>query len=258
MQSSLASSPFTALTLKVVGLIMIVSSLLDFVILAIPFEPLKREWQLGFTTQIVDRGIIPMVGIALVVAGYWISNSISASGAEPKPAVQDLRFWVFLLSSLLGLIFLLLVPLHISNVSQQSTDAQKQIDQKASQAEAQLDAQKKNVDLIVKDPQKLSELEKAIGSGQVQGEQLARLQALREQLQKFKQDPKALNQQSEAALSQIRSSKQEAQKRATTEAFKLSLRTGLSSLLLAIGYAVIGWTGFAGGLGGSSASRRKA
>jgi hypothetical protein len=159
----------------------------------------------------------------------------------------------------------LLVPLHFSNVSQQSTDAQKQIDQKASQAEAQLDAEKKRYELIFKDPQKLSalekqltELEKGIGSGQIQGQQLAQLQVLREQFQKFKQDPKALNQQSEARLSQIRSSKQELQKRATTEAFKLSLRTGLSSLLLAIGYAVIGWTGFVGGLGGSSASRRKA
>jgi hypothetical protein len=257
MQSSPAYSPFTALTLKVVGLIMIVSSLLDFIILAIPFEPLKPEWQLGFTTQIVDRGIIPMVGLALLVAGYWVGNSSGGSSTEPKSSVQDLRFWAFLLSSLLGLIFLLLVPLHFINISKQSGEALKQIDQKASQAEVQLDTQTKQVDAIVKDPQKLSELERAIESGQVQGEQLARLQALREQLQTFKKDPKTLKQQVEAAQTQIRSGKLKAQDRAKTEALKLGLRTGLSSLLLAVGYSAIGWTGLRS-LGGTSQSRRKA
>ncbi|MBD0363495.1 MAG: hypothetical protein ICV55_12110 [Coleofasciculus sp. C3-bin4] len=257
MQSSPAYSPFTALTLKVVGLIMIVSSLLDFIILAIPFKPLDRAWQLGFTTQIVDRGIIPMVGIALLVAGYWIGNSIGGSSTEPKSSVQDLRFWAFLLSTLLGLIFLLLVPLHFINISKQSDEALKQITQKASQAEVQLDSQTKQVDAIVKDPQKLSELERAIESGQVQGEQLARLQALREQLQTFKKDPKALKEQVAAAQTQIRSGKLEAENRAKTEALKLGLRTGLSSLLLAVGYSAIGWTGLRS-LGGTSPSRRKA
>jgi hypothetical protein len=257
MQSSPAYSPFTALTLKVVGLIMIVSSLLDFIILAIPFKPLDRAWQLGFTTQIVDRGIIPMVGIALLVAGYWIGNSIGGSSTEPKSSVQDLRFWAFLLSTLLGLIFLLLVPLHFINISKQSDEALKQITQKASQAEVQLDTQTKQVDAIVKDPQKLSELERAIESGQVQGEQLARLQALREQLQTFKKDPKALKEQVAAAQTQIRSGKLEAENRAKTEALKLGLRTGLSSLLLAVGYSAIGWTGLRS-LGGTSPSRRKA
>jgi hypothetical protein len=257
MQSSPAYSPFTALTLKVVGLIMIVSSLLDFIILAIPFKPLDRAWQLGFTTQIVDRGIIPMVGIALLVAGYWIGNSIGGSSTEPKSSVQDLRFWAFLLSTLLGLIFLLLVPLHFINISKQSDEALKQITQKASQAEVQLDTQTKQVDAIVKDPQKLSELERAIESGQVQGEQLARLQALREQLQTFKKDPKALKAQVEAAQTQLRSGKLQAQNQAKTEALKLGLRTGLSSLLLAVGYSAIGWTGLRS-LGGTSPSRRKA
>ena len=257
MHSSPAYSPFTALTLKVVGLIMIVSSLLDFIILAIPFKPLDRAWQLGFTTQIVDRGIIPMVGIALLVAGYWIGNSIGGSSTEPKSSVQDLRFWAFLLSTLLGLIFLLLVPLHFINISKQSDEALKQITQKASQAEVQLETQTKQVDAIVKDPQKLSELERAIESGQVQGEQLARLQALREQLQTFKKDPKALNAQVDTAKTQIRSGKLEAENRAKTEALKLGLRTGLSSLLLAVGYSAIGWTGLRS-LGGTSPSRRKA
>jgi hypothetical protein len=253
MKSSSVYSPFTALALKIVGLIMILSSLLDYIILAIPspgVSPLKSEWQLALTSQLVDRGIIPMVGIALLVTGYWIANSVGAS--EAKSSVQDLRFWAFILSSLLGLIFLLLVPLHFNNIRLQSDAALKQINQRATQAETQLDNQTKQVDALVKDPQKLSELDKAIQSGQVKGPQLAQLQALREQLNTFKQDPKALNQQVEAAQTQIRSGRLEAEKRARSEALKLGLRTGLSSLLLAIGYIAIGWTGLRnlGGAGG--------
>jgi hypothetical protein len=260
MKSSAVFSPLTALTLKIVGVIMILSSLLDFIILAIPtpgVNPLTPEWQVGFTTQLVDRGIIPLVGIALLVAGYWVSNSSGIPSAEPRSSFLDLRFWAFILSSLLGLVFLLLVPVLFINVNKQSADAIKQIEQKANAAEVQLDTQTKQVNALVKDPQKLSELDRAIASGQVQGEQLARLQALKQQLNTFKQDPKALNQQVEEAQTKLRSERLKAENQAKTGALKLSLRTGLSSLLLAIGYIAIGWTGLRS-LGGSPASSRKA
>lgn len=256
MQSSSIYSSFTALTLKIVGLVMILSSLLDYILIAVPFNPLQREWQLGFTSQFVDRGIIPLVGIALLFAGYRLDNPGATALAEEKSTVQDLRFWTLLLSTLLGLIFLLLVPLHFSNILWQSDATLKQINQKASQAETQVDARNKQVDALLKNPQGLSELEKAIDSGRVQGPQLAQLQAVREQLQKFKKDPNALTQEVDAAKNKIRSEKLEAENQAKTQALKLGLRTCLSSLLLAIGYSVIGWTGLRSLLG-SSASRSK-
>jgi hypothetical protein len=241
MKSSPASSSFTALALKIVGLVMIVSSLLDYILAIIPFNIDQREWQIAVTSQFVDRGIIPLVGIALVLLAYRVDSA--ASQAQQKSLFQDLRFWLLSLASLLGLIYLLLVPLHFYNVYAQSDEAFKQINQKASQAETQLQAQTQQVDALIKDPQRLSELEKAIASGQVQGEQLTRLQALRQQLDTFKKDPKALTQQVDAAKKQISKGKEEAENRARTEALKLSLRTGLSSLFLAIGYIVVGWTG---------------
>ncbi len=241
MKSSPASSSFTALALKIVGLVMIVSSLLDYILAIIPFNIDQREWQIAVTTQFVDRGIIPLVGIALVLLAYRVDSA--ASQAPQKSLFQDLRFWLLSLASLLGLIYLLLVPLHFYNVYAQSDQAFKEINQKASQAETQLQAQTQQVDALIKDPQRLSELEKAIASGQVQGEQLTRLQALRQQLDTFKKDPKALGQQVDAAKKQISKGKEEAENRAKTEALKLGLRTGLSSLFLAIGYIVVGWTG---------------
>lgn len=256
MKSSAVYSPFTALALKIVGLIMIVSALLDYIILAIPFNPVQREWQLTFTTQVVDRGIIPMVGIALLLAGYWVSSSVGA--LERKPAIRDLRFWVLILSSLLGLVYLLLVPLHFNNIRAQSNQALQQIEQQAGQAETQLEAQSQQIDALIQNPDRISELDRAIESGQVQGEQLARLQTIRQQLETFKQNPEALNQQLEQAQNQIRSGKQEAAQKARVEALKLGLRTGLSSLLLAIGYIALGWIGLRSLGNASAASRPKA
>jgi hypothetical protein len=239
MNSNSASFSFTGLALKIVGLVMIVSSLLDYILMTIPFNPGAREWQIALTTQFVDRGIIPLVGIVFVLLGYLVDNT---SGG-PKSRIQDLRFWALIISSVLGLIYLLLVPLHFNNVYAQSNQALEQINQKASQAETQLEAQTKQVDELIKNPQRLAELDKAISSGQVQGEQLARLQALKQQLDTFKKDPKALSSQVDTAKKQISTGKQDAENRAKTEALKLGLRTGLSSLFLAIGFIAVGWTG---------------
>lgn len=251
MKSSSAYAPFTALTLKVVGLILILSSLLEYILLAIPFNPLQRTWQIAFTEQIVNQGIIPMVGIALLVAGYWIASNSGASATEPKSSALDLRFWAFLLASLLGLLFLLLVPLHFNNVAQESNAALKQIDQRAGVAETQLAAQANQISALVKDPkgraqleQQLSELDQAISSGRVPAEQQNQAQAYKQLLQTITQNPtKAISQEVEKAQTKIRSGKLELEKQTKTRAFKSALNTGLSSLLLALGYIVIGWTG---------------
>ena len=235
------SNQFAPLALKLVGAIMILSSLLDYILLLFPFNPTDKAWQLNTTGQLVDRGILPLVGIALLIAGSWMSSRDNNSTAG-KPW-QDLRFWALLLSSFLGLIFLLLVPLHLSNINTQKELAFQQISQGASQAEAQLQGQLQQVEALAKNEQRLKELDQAINSGQVQGEELARLTAIREQLNKFKQDPKALNQQLQTLQTQIRSRKLDAEKKANEQALKLGLRTGLSSLLLAIGYIGLGWTG---------------
>ncbi|MCA1994244.1 MAG: HpsJ family protein [Coleofasciculus sp. S288] len=261
MKSSPAYAPFTALTLKVVGLILIVSSLLDYIILAIPFNPLQRAWQIGFTEQVVNQGIIPMVGIAFLVAGAWIGN-VGGASSESRSSVGA---WAFVLSSLLGLIFLLLVPLHFNNVAQESNAALQQVSQRATQAEAQLEARAGQISALVKDPkglaqlkQQLSELDQAIETGRVPPEQQNQAQAYRQLLQTITQNPsKAISQELEAAQTKLRSGKLELEKQAKTRALKSALKTGLSSLLLAIGYIVIGWMGLRNS-GGSSASSRKA
>ena len=63
-----------ALTVKVVGIILILSFLLDFLILIFPFQPTDRLWQINLATALVDRGIVPLVGIGMLFVGYWIDG----------------------------------------------------------------------------------------------------------------------------------------------------------------------------------------
>ncbi len=233
---------------------MILSSLLDYIILAIPFKALDQDtgaaWMANFTTQIVDRGIIPMVGIALLLAGYWIGSSLSG-GSESRSLVQDLRFWALILSSILGLIFLLLIPLYARNIQVQSTKALQRIDEQAKVAETQLETQAQQFDTLLKNPDQLGQVEQrltqqlqaATQSGQVPQEQLAQAQDFMQQLEALKKNPKALTQRVDERKTEIRSKQLEAKNQAQTEALKLGIRTGLSSLLLAIGYSLIGWMG---------------
>lgn len=261
-------SQFTSLCLKIVGLILIISSLLDYITLAIPFQPLDAQWQISFTSQIVDRGIVPMVGMGFVLVGSWIE----ASSNPNKKAGFDVKLPVFMLASFLGLVFLLLVPLHLNNLRLASDSALTQIQQGADEAETRIKEQYDQLNTLAQDPQRLQQLEgrlkeidQAIGSGQFQGqslnpEQLQRLQETKQQLQNFRElakNPEALEARLNELQTQLRDQKLDREGRAKTEALKQGLRTGLSSLMLAIGYIIIGWLGLKG-MGGTSVSPKKA
>lgn len=248
-------SPFTSLSLKLIGVILVLSSVLDYITLAIPFEPLSAEWQIGFTGQVVDRGIVPLVGIAFMLVGYWIEASVASSNQKLS---FDLRLPVFLLASFMGLIFLLLVPLHINNLREAQSAAISQINQGAGEAENRIKTQFEQLNNLSQDPQRLEQLnnrirdiDTAVNSGQVEGqrlnpEQLQNLNQTKQQLQNFRelaQNPEALEARLNELQTQLGDQKRERENRAKTEALKQGVRTGLSSLMLAVGYIAIGWLG---------------
>ncbi len=130
------TSVSAALTVKVVGIICILSFFVDFLILLLPFQPTDRVWQINLATALVDRGIVPLVGLGLLFAGYWFD---SADAGSDRPQGIDLRFPALIISSILGLMFLLIFPLHLNNVNQAKTQTLNRIAQEAAQAENQLD-----------------------------------------------------------------------------------------------------------------------
>lgn len=249
-------SSIAARTLIVVGIIMILSSLLDFIVLSIPFNITSRPWQIGLATQLVDRGIIPMVGMALLFTGYWVGSSF---GSQDNSNSVVLRFGaVLLLASLLGLMYLLLFPLHLNNTRLARIEAIQRIDQQANQAETQLEARIGTTEFQTQIQQRRSQFKNQLTTlieddtrlnQALENEQLP--EQVKNLLEQSKDNPQVidefLNRQTEQLPTQlltgIRNRKQQLEEQANTSSFKSSLRTGISSLLLAVGYILIGWTG---------------
>ena len=253
-------SSVAARTLKVVGIILILSALLDCIVLSLPGETsdlLNRGWQLTAATQIVDKGIIPLIGIALLMTGFWVDSSSGVS-IERRNVWLDLRFWALLISSLFGLVYLSLVPVHLNNTRLELKDALAQVDQEAGQAEGQLEAQLKSPQFKAQVEQLKSQRRSQIGAlleddGKLQ-EALKSPEVpkeLKAVLEESKNDPKALDkfleQQAQSlptqARNEIRTRKQQKEKELRTRSRNSSLQTGINSLLLAIGYITVGWTG---------------
>ncbi|MDX2097298.1 MAG: HpsJ family protein [Leptolyngbyaceae cyanobacterium bins.59] len=244
--------------LKIVCGILYISFFVDVASLIYPSRLLDRQWQLNFATQVVDRGVVPLVGLALLLTALWMDSA--AGNLFRQRLWKNLGLAAFILSSLLGLVFLLLIPFHLNNVNFVSGETLKRIGQEATTAESQLEAQiqqqQNQISTILGDSRRLDELDKAIKSGQVQGDQLAQLQQLQQQLQQFRQDPQALKKQVEEArkrdLTRIRERKLQLEKQAQSDAGRSALRTSISSFLLALGYVSVGWLGLRGTESGDS------
>ncbi|NET59872.1 MAG: hypothetical protein F6K47_28105 [Symploca sp. SIO2E6] len=261
MKSNPVYTPFTVLALKFVGVIMIVSSLLDYISLAIPpklEDDAFREWQWVTTTQVVNQGIVPLVGIALLVVAYWIANSIGTASREKKSSLGQLSFWAFLLSFLLGLVFLGLVLLHTSNTLHRAAQANEQITEQATAAESRIEQQSQQIDTVIqqlKDPEKrtqteqeLQQLEEAIKNNQIPANQLpqaqAQVQIIKNLLEGSKENPDAIPEKiKEENLNKIRSEQLDAKGKITNQIWKPGIKTIINSLLLVIGYLAIGWMG---------------
>lgn len=267
----------TSRTMKVVGIILILSFLVDILILSFPPQPTNSAWQTGLATAFVDRGIVPMVGLGMLFAGHWVDSFDDSS-----PSGIDLRFPALILSSILGLIFLLIFPVHLNNVNQISKRDVAQVTARAEQAESQVQAELQRVQARLNTDQAKAQIEEQKKKIRAQFSELLKddtrynealnntriPQQQKDLLKKFKEDPKALDafiaeqsdptQLANQRLTQIRNDKEAAVKRAKDTAWKSGLRVGMSSLLLSIGYIIIGWTGLRSKGATSGGGKRKA
>ena len=124
--------------LKLAGIVLVLLYLLDLIVLLLFAKFQDSQWLLAFTTQLIDRGFVPLIGFALLFAGLWADSAIDAD----KPGDgKGLRLSALFLSSILGLLFLLLAPLHVNTTRTAADDQMKQIGQEATKAEGQIEAQ---------------------------------------------------------------------------------------------------------------------
>ena len=240
------SSFLTPLALKTAGAVLILSSLIDLVfMLWFPPENLVLEgsrWWLYATSQLVDRGLLPLVGIAFVVAGDWIRIVSTEDGGDRGNAW---RIGIFSLASLLGLIFILIIPFQLITTSDFKAQDLKKIGEEVTQIEQGIKSNLQQINAQSKDKikEQIAAIEKELKGGQAQGERLAGLQLTKSKLELLLTDPKKFTQESEQNIQQLQKQKSKQENLASERMIKTGVRTSLASLLLAIAYITIGWTG---------------
>lgn len=248
-------SSFASLVLTFAGIILVLAFLLDCVLLFFPSDQPNQlsslegiRWQVNLISQIVDRGIVPLMGLVLIVTGLWIDSIFGSAQAKAKPR-QNLAMASFIFASLLGLVFLLFAPLHASNAYRTHQKTLEQLKQEAGQAENQLNTQletrigqeRAQVEALLNNEQLLQQ---AINSGQLPPQQ-AQL------FKQFKANPKALDDfigKRAAELrnqlqTEVRTKQVQTEQQSRVQYLRSGLRISILSLLLAIGYITIGWTG---------------
>jgi len=255
MQVALPSSTsrYTALILKLTGIILIVGVLLDYVVLAFPPNFNDFDWLVNLINEWVGRGTVPLLGIAFIVFGTWIDRVFNGQTKRSGLLTGSL-----ILSLLLGLIFLPFVPLHFNSSRLSSAASTRKINDQAAQAQQQLEAtlaqQKAKVTALLANPQQVAQLQQQLDSAQIPADQQAQLQQLKDTLQKVKADPKVLDQEVTKArsqgMSQIQQRQQQALDQIQGQMRNSRNQASLSSFLLSIGYFVVAATGLGGARSG--------
>lgn len=259
------STAITSRTLKIVAVILIVSFLLDVLVLIFPFQVTDSQWQINLVTAFVDRGVIPMVGLGMLFIGYWINNT-----NESNRFTFHLKLPASIFAVILGLMFLVFFPLHLSNMDQVSKQKLKEINQEADRAEkqletsffhakAQLNSKQGKAQLKQLRDRTKTQLTEIIEDETKYKQVLANNQIpdfVKEVLKKAKVNPKELDklvnqqtnplsaaqQSADEQLNKIRGSRKRLEKLTKQEAWKSFISIGLNSLLLSIGYIMIGWS----------------
>jgi len=252
LTNSQVNPPITALAalaMRVAGIIIILSVLVDIFINPIPYRLGERAWQLAFTTQMVDLGRVLLVGIALLFAGYWIETQLRETKTA-RPLWQTARFWAAALACVMGALYLVLFPLHLNNVRLNNVEIQERLTQEAEQAETQLQQR-----LAVAVQQQRAQIGQLLNASDEQLEQAVQANLISQEdaalIRRFKENPETLDpylqEQAQQQLAQeqtrIQEQQQQANQTARSESLKLGLRVGINSLLLAIGYIIVGWVG---------------
>lgn len=228
--------------MKLAGIILVLFTIINYFLLIFTIKTGDTNWSLNFTTIIVEEGIIPILGIALMFCAYGFEEILGLAPPQPKLRWNSIKFWVYLLSFFFGIIFLLIIPLHISNAVAVSNEAVETANKTAKEEkeilEQRLEEQKNIIGDMLRNQPKLDAF---IKRRQLSEEQIANLA-------KFKNNPNAFKVKVEEVRStltqRIDSKQQQEIQKSQLSAFHSSLKICLTSLLLASCYLTIGWSGF--------------
>ena len=249
------NSNLISLILKLVGGILIIAGILDYIFSIVPSQWQDINWQVTLVNNLVNQAVLPLVGICFIFLSWWVEDNHNISSSS------GLRISVLTLSGLLGLFFLLLIPLHLSNVGQISNQMTARLDEQVAQQEAQLQGIVAQLEAISQNPealkQEVEQRNQIINSGgTLQGQQLTpqQLQLLARETQQLQEilDLSGNPEQLQARLDDVKNARESELKARETEernnirnvALQQSLKTSVRSLIFSIAYAVVAGFGF--------------
>jgi uncharacterized protein (UPF0335 family) len=230
----------TSLVLPIVGIVLLLTVIFDFLAQALinhPWDSDKLESLLLFLNEFIDRGVIALIGLALVYAGIWINhvfgqaipNSARDSVVAPwrKP-----QFWTFVIASVLGLLFLVVIPWHASVSGKLLSKASTQIDQQEVQIKFQIQRQQQEIQSIVA----AGQIDQVLKQKDLAPDKAALFQEL-------KKDPQAFDKKVAQQMLEMTKQKQQALEQAEKAVSLYPFRSELRSLLISFGFITIGWIG---------------
>jgi hypothetical protein len=244
-----------ARAISIVGLVAIALSLVDYLTLLISPEFGDRTWVQATTAQVVDRGIIPAIGMALLLFGLWMESRTTST---VSPWVKPLKGIVLVIATLFGIVLLITAPVHLLNVRSQAQENLAQIGREAVDVENQLDSEafKNNVDqrqqVLRQQAEELLNNEEQFNalleSGDLSDEQ-------KSFLRQAQSNPAALDEYiatqttnfAGQLIGRIRERRAQLDSQERVRAIRSGIQTGANGFVLAFGYLAIGWFGFAGG-----------
>jgi hypothetical protein len=234
----------TSLALKTASMVLIISTVVDIAFTLLPYQLSDGKWWAAATAELVNRGLLPLVGIVFWMISDWI-ESVSKDGSGRGSS--GFTKAITILSLLLGAIFLVIVPFQTwsSNADRDKTLSLSR--EEGSAMEAKIDKRVKEITgdktKMQQVQQQIGEMDKAIKSGQVQGEDLNRIKASKAELERITGDPTKVK---ENAMADLRRNQQNLESAATANMWKTGIRASLASLLLSAGYSFIALNGLRG------------
>ncbi|MBW4517182.1 MAG: HpsJ family protein [Timaviella obliquedivisa GSE-PSE-MK23-08B] len=232
--------------LKFAGAVLILGIIIDYLTLAFPPNFLNNAWLANLIDQFVGRGVVPLLGLALLFWGMWMDDSINQGSA------RKLLTSAVLMASGLGVMFLLFTPLYFNSnrlVSAASTqEINKEVETAAQQLERQLTMRQGQVNALLSNSEEAARLDAELQNDQVVAADKAQLQDLKETLDRVKNDPKLLEAEVAKAratgIKQIEERQGQAKLSLQGEMRRARLRITSISFVLAVGYLIVGWNGF--------------
>lgn len=264
MKAALSPTAYAAMSLKLVGGLMIVGSIVDCLLLMVPPNFLDQVWLSALIRDWILRGTVPLIGFALLLLGSWAevtagSMAPKRSGHKQKSAQSRSTTIAVFLALCYSILFVLLIPLYFNSSRLASAVETRQMNEQAAEAQQELsdrlNERREQINLLLSDNSRRRELQAQVKNAdannplqtQFSAEQRTELQQMLELAERVANNPSVLEQElgkaRQAGLEQIKAQQQQEWNRITAATRRLRIHTIVMALLLSIGYGTIAWTG---------------